>query len=503
MPVKAAIYARISRQSESNQLNVDDQEAACRKLCADRGWGVADVYADRFITAADPKKKRPEFDRLLADIQAGRVDAVVVWHADRLWRQPAELEVIFKICDAAGLDKFASASGDRDLSNPDDQMFLRVGGAFAANEVAKMRTRQRDKAANKAQRGEFHGGPRPFGYGQPPVDDSAEAKRASIATYNQINDAEATLLKQAAEKILNDGGSLRSIANEWRANGVKSTRGGNITETMIQRMLIKPRIAGLVEYKGDVLGKAQWPAILDEATWESVKTVLTDPARRVTRANKNYILRSILKCGRCGGMLTPDRNRYLCSSNLGCGRLSISQRLYEHRILAMIVPMADEPELRNLIEAADAGDYEEAQALRVTIAKDRKTLQQIEDDHYIEQTLDRPAFLRLSKNIKAQIEQKEAKLLSFNSRSALGYLGGGVMSRWNKMDADDQRAIIKSMVEYIEVKPSETPGRTSIDMSRINFVWRYEGIGAVLEGMQEKGESYRLFAVWPPTQQPS
>ena len=43
-----------------------------------------------------------------------------------------------------------------------------------------------------------------------------------------------------------------------------------------------------------------------------------------------------------------------------------------------------------------------------------------------------------------------------------------------------------------------TPGRTSIDMSRLNFVWRYEGIGAVLAGMHEKGESWRLFAVWPP-----
>ena len=45
------------------------------------------------------------------------------------------------------------------------------------------------------------------------------------------------------------------------------------------------------------------------------------------------------------------------------------------------------------------------------------------------------------------------------------------------------------MVDYIEVLPSESPGRTTIDMSRIRFEWKYEGIGAVLAGMQEKGES--------------
>ena len=356
----------------------------------------------------------------------------------------------------------------------------------------------------KAEAGEWHGGPRPFGYSQPPVDDSDEAKRASIATYNEINEAEATLLKQAAEKILNDG-SLRSIAKEWRASGIKSTRGGNITETMIQRWLIKPRIAGLVEHNGDVLGKAQWPAILDQATWEQVKMILTDPDRKTTKANKDYILRGVLRCGLpgCGRMLTPDRGNYKCSSNLGCGRLSLSQRLYESRILGLIVPMADEPEVRNLIQVADAGDYTQAQELRVSIAEDRKTLKEIEDDYYLNRKIKRPAYLRLSGAVEAQITEKEAKLQSFQSRSALGHLGGGVMSHWHSWDAEDQRAIIKSMVEYIEVMPAETRGRNTVDMSRIRYQWKYEGIGKILAGMQEKGESYRLFAVWPPTQQAS
>ena len=494
------MYTRISKDTEETGLGVERQEEDCRKLCAQHGWTVIEPpYVDNDISAADPKKKRPEYERLLKDIAGGRVDAVVVYNADRLHRRPAELEHFFETCEAAGIDQFASASGDRDLSNPDDQTFLRVGGAFAANEVAKTRQRIRRKMLQKAEAGEFHGGPRPFGYGQPPADDSDDAKRASIATYNEINEAEATLLKLAAEKIL-DGGSLRSIAKDWRARGIKSTRGGNITETMLAWALCKPRIAGLIEHKGEVLGQAQWPAILDVPTWQQVKTILTDPSRRVPKSNKDYILRGVLKCGRCGRMLTPDRGRYLCSSNLGCGRLSLSQRLYEPRILAMVVPMADSPELRNVIQAADAGDYAEAQALRVSIADDRKTLQQIEDDHYIEKALDRRSFLRLSKSIKQQIEQKEAQLQTFQSRSALGHLGGDVMSHWQSMDADDQRAIILSMVDYIEVLPSESPGRTTIDMSRIRFEWKYEGIGAVLAGMQDKGEAYRLFAVWPPTQ---
>ena len=162
---------------------------------------------------------------------------------------------------------------------------VRIEGVFSAANVRRTRQRIRRQMLQKAEAGEWHGGPRPFGYGQPPVDDSDEAKRASIATYNEINEAEATLLKLAAEKIL-DGGSLRSIAKDWRARGIKSTRGGNITETMIQRTLCKPRIAGLIEHKGSILGKAQWPEILDEATWEQVRTILTDPTRRVTKRTR-------------------------------------------------------------------------------------------------------------------------------------------------------------------------------------------------------------------------
>ena len=137
-----------------------------------------------------------------------------------------------------------------------------------------------------------------------------------------------------------------------------------------------------------------------------------------------------------------------------------------------------------------------AQELRVSIAENQKTKQQLEDDHYIEKTLDRPAFLRLHRSIKAQIEQKEAKLQTFQSRSALGHLGGDVIPHWHTMDADDQRAIILSMVDYIEVLPSESQGRTTVDMSRIHIEWKYEGVGKVIEGMHEKGETWRMFPVW-------
>ncbi|MGZ6269833.1 MAG: recombinase family protein, partial [Candidatus Limnocylindrales bacterium] len=111
MPNAAAVYARISSDPEGDQLGVSRQVAGCRTLAARRGWPVAECYVDDDRSAYSGKP-RPEYRRMLDDIRAGAVDAVVVWHLDRLHRQPKELEEFFEVCDAAHLSALASVTGD-------------------------------------------------------------------------------------------------------------------------------------------------------------------------------------------------------------------------------------------------------------------------------------------------------------------------------------------------------------------------------------------------------
>src|SRR5487761_453201 len=85
--VRAAIYVRISQDREGAGLGVSRQEEDCRALCARKGWQVAGVYADNDVSAY-ARKPRPEWGRLLADIEAGQVEAICCWHVDRLTRSP-------------------------------------------------------------------------------------------------------------------------------------------------------------------------------------------------------------------------------------------------------------------------------------------------------------------------------------------------------------------------------------------------------------------------------
>jgi site-specific DNA recombinase len=62
------------------------------------------------------------------------------------------------------------------------------------------------------------------------------------------------------------GESLRSIVMDWNERGVKTVGSGKWQGSMIRRVLMSPRIAGLKEHRGEIVGEATWPAIIDRAT---------------------------------------------------------------------------------------------------------------------------------------------------------------------------------------------------------------------------------------------
>src|SRR5690348_3663265 len=89
--VRAAIYCRISQDREGAGLGVDRQRSDCEALARKLGWDVVVAYTDNDLSAYGGKR-RPGYRQLLDDLDAGRVNAVLVWHTDRLHRSPRELE---------------------------------------------------------------------------------------------------------------------------------------------------------------------------------------------------------------------------------------------------------------------------------------------------------------------------------------------------------------------------------------------------------------------------
>lgn len=203
--IRAAIYTRISQDRYADDparagAGVTRQRQDCEKLCKARGWPVVEVYTDNDTSAYDGRR-RPAYEALLADIEAGRVNAVVVWHLDRLHRRPIELEGFMVLCERRGVT-LATVTGDIDLGTDTGRLHARIMGAVARSESERKSVRGARAARQRAEQGRRNGHTRAFGH-----------------DGNRVVPAEAKVIRQAARRIL-AGESLAAVTRDLNDRGV-------------------------------------------------------------------------------------------------------------------------------------------------------------------------------------------------------------------------------------------------------------------------------------------
>ncbi|MGB8500910.1 recombinase family protein, partial [Mycobacterium sp.] len=219
--MRAGIYVRISQDRTGAGLGVERQADDCQQLCEAKSWKVVEVYVDNDVSAFSGKR-RPEWERLLADIAAGEIDAVVGWHVDRLTRSPRELEDVIDLAERHGLE-LATVTGDIDLGTVSGRTFARMLGVMARNESEHKSERQRRANEQSAAAGKVHGGGmRPFGYAK---------DRRTVVTE------EAEIVKECAERVL-AGDSLRGVARELRARGAQTSAGRDWQPRSLRQVLL-------------------------------------------------------------------------------------------------------------------------------------------------------------------------------------------------------------------------------------------------------------------------
>lgn len=111
--MRAAVYLRQSFDPNDDRLAITRQREDCLAVCAARGWTPVE-YTDN-DTSASTGKPRPAYQRMLADIRAGKVGAVVAWDLDRLHRRPIELE---EFIDLADEHRIALATAGVSMTSP-------------------------------------------------------------------------------------------------------------------------------------------------------------------------------------------------------------------------------------------------------------------------------------------------------------------------------------------------------------------------------------------------
>src|SRR5215212_1812585 len=206
--MRSSIYCRMSKDREGAGLGVATQERDCRDLADKLGASIVTVHTDNDLSAYSGKP-RPGYRALLAEIAQGEIDAVLVWHTDRLHRSPAELEAFITACEPTGVATHTVKAGAVDLSTPSGRMMARTLGNMARYEVEHAVERMQRAKQRSAESGKWKGGRRPFGF-----DDDGVT----------VREDEAELIRQASDAIL-AGESVRSVARAWNTAGCTTTTG--------------------------------------------------------------------------------------------------------------------------------------------------------------------------------------------------------------------------------------------------------------------------------------
>jgi DNA invertase Pin-like site-specific DNA recombinase len=329
--VLAAIYARISRDPNHDELGVMRQEADCRALCARLGYEVAAVIVDDDRSAYSGKR-RPGFDLMRSMLEQREVGVVVAWHPDRLTRHPRELEDLIDLLEAASATVHTVQAGEYDLSTPSGRMTARIVGTVARHESEHKSARLRRKHEELAAAGKVSGGgDRPFGYARDRV---------------TLVPDEAALIREGVAWLL-DGGTLTGLWRDWKRRGIDSPAGNVWTFEGLRRMFLGARIAGKRAHHGVIVADAVWPAIITLDEHLRLNAIFSQRMR--TTPPRSYVLVGLLFCSTCGGRMVAQPRKggrtYSCAPHVGgCnGRKCYADPLESLIVDAVLARLAGEP----------------------------------------------------------------------------------------------------------------------------------------------------------------
>ena len=297
--LRCAVYTRKSTEEgldkEFNSLQA--QREACEAYVASQrseGWAlIRDAYDDGGFSGGT--LERPGLQQLLADIEEGLVDVVVVYKIDRLSRSLMDFSKLVEVFDRAGVT-FVSVTQSFNTTTSMGRLTLNILLSFAQFEREVIAERVRDKIRASRQKGMWMGGSVPLGY---------VVKDRKLV----VHEPDAAVVRSMFARFLRVG-SATVLARELRAEGVLTTKGRPIDKGYLYKCLSNRTYLGLAIHKGTAY-PGEHAAIISQDLWDKVHAILAENARTRsarTRAQTPALLRGLI-FGPTGAAMSPTHTR--------------------------------------------------------------------------------------------------------------------------------------------------------------------------------------------------
>lgn len=449
------LYARISEDRSGEAMGVTDQLADARNLVRQRGGTIVDEYTDNDLSALKGGP-RPAYERLMADVDAGRITHIVVWHMSRLWRNRRERAEGIERLKAARVSVIAVKGPELDMATAYGRGVAGLIGEFDTLESEVKSERVARAAQRRAEQGLNHGGRRCFGY-----------TRDGLS----IEPAEAVEVAKMCKQFL-AGVPLGAIVRDLNERGVRTVRGNEWAPGTVRDLLGRPRIAGLAVHRGTVVSNGKWPAIITEEQHHAIVALLADPSRRTSTGNKaSYLLSGIARCGRkdCGASISSGglkpwtqgkpgvRFVYRCRKCWMTRRRDWVDTYVEERIFERLA----KDDAQDLLVDHDLPDVEalqdEAHALRIRLNQAAASFARGKIDEQQLEIATAEMKARLREIAEAQAHTSRTPILRPLVEAAAA-AGADQRKRieavegvWNGMSLDRRRAVVACLVDVVLV----------------------------------------------------
>jgi site-specific DNA recombinase len=391
--VRCAVYTRKSTDEglERDFNSLDAQRETCEAFIQSQkheGWRLLpDRYDDGGYTGAS--MERPALKRLLADVELGRIDVIVIYKLDRLSRSVRDYLNLLAELDQHGVE-FVSVTQQFNTTTPVGRMTLRMLLSFAEFERDMISDRTRDKVRAARRHGKWTGGHPPLGY------DVAPEGRRLVVNESEANQVRAIfglyLERQSLIDVANELNRRGWRTKTWVTREGKPHDGATWSKTNVARLLNSPIYIGR-QMLGDEDFDGEHDAIVPAAVFETAQQILEGnhvSGGATSRNQHGALLRGLLRCGSCDCAMTHVWTRrgsrthryYRCqrAQKLGkhaCPTGSIQARAIEDAVVERIALIGRDPELQaETLRQAEAQIASERQALLQEAARLERDLTQ-------------------------------------------------------------------------------------------------------------------------------
>lgn len=449
-PLRAAMYARTSRDPKKRATSTRDQMEYNRREVDYYGWEVvAEFIDDDRSASAKARRSRDEYEEMIRLVEAGGCDVIVATEISRLMR---DLEIYLhlrKLCRKMGV-AWCVGGNVYDLNRRSDLRATAMDAVAAEDEAVGIAERVQRTVRLNAERGGPHGRIL-FGYKREYDPDTGQLV-AQVPHPQQ-----APIVREIFERIAR-GDSAYSIAKDLDARGLrppvrKRWDGGRMVE-----IASNPAYRGKRVHQGHVIGDATWEALIDERTWRAVQKVLKQPGRRsMPDQVVRHLLSGIARCGVCDCRcpLRLQKNygvmRYNCSE---CFCTAIAETKLDAYVEEALIEWLSKPESQEILRPAPESDA----AFEAALAE----LEELEDqlaDARSKAAAPNPrdrlsvaSLMAIEAGLQPLIDDKKREVQRLAPRSPvpeLDALAGAADAeeRWNALTMERQRVVLRAVAD--------------------------------------------------------